>query len=87
MLGVHRMLSLRLGGAGHPVPGDSRWRAIAAGVAAARGRADVAPIGRAQYAAWFVAAGLAPRRSLPLLSRAALQQAWTDSPRRGRAGR
>jgi Glycosyl transferase family 2 len=87
MLGVHRLLSLRLGGAGHPVPGDSRWRAIAAGVGAARGHADVAPIRRAQYAAWFVAAGLAPRRSLPLLSRVALQQTRSASPRGRLAGR
>jgi hypothetical protein len=82
MLGVHRLLSLRLGGDSHPVPGDSRWRAIAAGMTAARGRADVGPVRRAQYAAWFLTAGLAPRRNLAFLSRAALQQARPASPRR-----
>jgi hypothetical protein len=61
---AHRLISLRLGGPGHPVPGDTRTRAVAAGLRAARGRTDVALLKRAAYASWFLAAAVAPRSAV-----------------------
>jgi glycosyltransferase involved in cell wall biosynthesis len=61
---AHRLISLRLGGPGHPVPGDTRTRAVAAGLRAARGRTDVGLLKRAAYASWFLAAAVAPRSAV-----------------------
>jgi glycosyltransferase involved in cell wall biosynthesis len=58
---AHRMVSLRLGGPGHPVQGDSRRRVLTEGVGAACGRTDVSPWQRVIYASWFLAAAAAPR--------------------------
>ncbi len=69
---AHRLLSIRLGD-GHPIPGDTRWKALAAGLAAARRRYDVSPWRRSLYAAWFVAGAFAPASVAPLLAQAAFQ--------------
>ncbi|HVW19417.1 MAG TPA: glycosyltransferase family A protein [Solirubrobacteraceae bacterium] len=60
-LAAHRLVSLRLGGAGHPLARDTRWRAAADGLAAAAHRTDVAPARRLAYAGWLLAACVAPR--------------------------
>jgi hypothetical protein len=68
---AHRLISLRLGGPGHPVPGDTRRRALAAGVRAALGRTDVGPLLRAAYASWFLAAAVAPAPAVRALAEVA----------------
>lgn len=70
---AHRLISLRLGGPGHPIPGDTRWRVLAAGLAAAWGRVDVGLARRAAYAGWFLAATLGPARAVHILADAAFQ--------------
>ena len=72
-IAAHRMVSLRLGGPGHPTPGDTRWRVLGAGLRAASGRTDVSAARRVGYAAWFAAAALAPRPVARALAEAALQ--------------
>ena len=72
-IAAHRLVSLRLGGPGHPIAGDTRRRAVGAGLRAARGRFDVGPARRAAYAAWFVAAAVVPARALRALAQASLQ--------------
>ena len=67
---AHRMVSLRLGGAGHPVQGDTRWRVLTEGLRAARGRTDVSRPLRAIYACWFLVAAAAPRPWVPTLAQA-----------------
>ena len=52
-IAVHRLLSLRLAGAGHPVAGDTLRRALGAGLRAAHARRDVGRARRAAYAGWF----------------------------------
>jgi len=58
---AHRMVSLRIGGPGHPVRGDSTRRALIDGIAASYRRIDVRPWQRVIYASWFLAAAVAPR--------------------------
>ena len=70
---VHRLLSLRLGGPGHPIAGDTRRRAIGAGLRAARARADVRPARRVAYGLWFLLAGTAPAGVVRLLADGFLQ--------------
>jgi glycosyltransferase involved in cell wall biosynthesis len=70
---AHRLVSLRLGGPGHPVPGDSRGRALRDGLRAAWGRFDVPPRRRAAYGLWFIAAAFGPRRVVRPLADAAFQ--------------
>jgi hypothetical protein len=79
---AHRLVSLRLGGPGHPIPGDSRRRALGAGLRAACGRFDVPVRRRAAYGAWFLAAALGPRRAVRVLADAAFQSTRTASSRR-----
>ena len=68
-LAAHRLVSLRLGDrGGHPIPGDTRWRALGAGLRAAIGRVDVPRQRRAAYAAYFVAGALGPARLLEALT-------------------
>ena len=59
-LAAHRMVSLRLGGPGHPVRGDNRIRVVEEGIRAALGRSDVSPSRRVVYAVWFFAAAAVP---------------------------
>jgi hypothetical protein len=59
-LAAHRLVSLRLGGPGHPVPGDTRLRTVAAGVRAAAGRTDVGIAHRLAYVGWFCAEAVVP---------------------------
>jgi hypothetical protein len=70
---AHRMVSLRLGGAGHPVAGDTRMEALRAGLSAAGRRTDVAVPRRLAYALWFVAAAWAPRRAVRALAERSFQ--------------
>ena len=70
---AHRLVSLRLGGPGHPLERDSRARALGAGLRAALARWDVPPQRRAAYAAWFLVAALGPRSGVRLLAEAWLQ--------------
>jgi hypothetical protein len=72
-LAAHRMVSLRIGGPGHPITGDSRRRALAAGLRAAHGRTDVPARRRMGYALWFVAAAVAPPAVVRALAEAAFQ--------------
>lgn len=60
-MAAHRMVSLRLGGPGHPIPDDRSVRAARDGIVAAWHRDDVAPVQRAAYAAWFAAMLGSPR--------------------------
>jgi glycosyltransferase involved in cell wall biosynthesis len=70
---AHRLVSLRLGGRGHPIPNDTRWLALRDGLVAAWYRFDVPMRRRAAYAAWFIAAALGPARSLRALADATFQ--------------
>jgi hypothetical protein len=70
---AHRLISVRLGGPGHPIPGDTRWRALAAGLLAAWGRVDVGVGRRAAYSGWFLAATLGPARAMRILADRAFQ--------------
>jgi hypothetical protein len=72
-IAAHRLLSLRLGGPGHPVAGDSRRRALGAGLRAAMARFDVSPAQRLAYAGWFVLVALAPRSVVRALGETFLQ--------------
>ena len=60
-LAAHRMVSLRLGGSGHPVPGDTRIRIVQEGIRAAWYRRDLRLSRRLLYVVWFVVAATAPR--------------------------
>jgi hypothetical protein len=83
-LAAHRLVSLRLGDAGgHPVAGDTRRRALGAGLRAAGARADVSLARRAAYATFFLAAALGPAPLLRTLAGAAMGTA----PRRWPTGR
>jgi glycosyltransferase involved in cell wall biosynthesis len=77
---AHRLISLRLGGAGHPIAGDNRWAAVRAGLRAARGRKDVGWLRRGAYAAWFLAAATLPRRTFRALADVSFQPVRTPSP-------
>jgi hypothetical protein len=70
---AHRIVSLRLGGPGHPITGDSRLASLRAGLAAARGRFDAGPLRRIAYALWFLAAAVAPRPVLRGLAERSFQ--------------
>jgi glycosyltransferase involved in cell wall biosynthesis len=76
-LAVHRFVSLRTGRAQHPVAGDTRRRALRAGLAAVGARRDATLARRVAYAAWLLALTVAPRRAV-----APLAQAFFDPPRR-----
>jgi glycosyltransferase involved in cell wall biosynthesis len=58
-----RLVSLRLEPHAHPIPGDRPLDLVGLGLRAALGRTDTSPPARAMYAAWVLAAGLAPRRA------------------------
>jgi hypothetical protein len=58
---AHRLASLRLDPARHPIRRDRRARLAALGVAAARRRHDLVGWARLAYMVWFVALALAPR--------------------------
>ena len=58
---ANRLISLRLDPAQHPLPGDTRWALLIAGIRASARRVDVRPPLRALYGAWFFAIALAPR--------------------------
>jgi Glycosyl transferase family 2 len=79
---AHRLLSLRMARSEHPFAGDSRRRALAAGVSAAIGRFDVGMQRRIGYVVWFLLVAIAPARFVPRLADIALQ-----SPRPARKGR
>ena len=64
-----RLVSLRLDASRHPVARDTRRSLTRLGVAAAFGRHDESASRRAGMALWFVAAGLAPRATVPRLAR------------------
>jgi Glycosyl transferase family 2 len=79
---AHRVVSLRLGGPGHPIPGDTRRRVLRAGLLAAQGRGDVRLARRLAYAAWFVLAVLGPPAALRVLAEASLQSLRPGGPLR-----
>jgi hypothetical protein len=56
----HRMVSLKLDPAGHPIPGDTLPRVVGIGIAATKRRFDVRWPLRVMFAAWFVLMSLAP---------------------------
>jgi hypothetical protein len=72
-IAAHRLISLRLGGPGHPIAGDSRRRALGAGVRASLGRSDVSALRRAAFVAWLLAVASAPPRVVRALAETALQ--------------
>jgi hypothetical protein len=78
----HRIVSLRLDPSHHPTLPDSRWRAMASGTRAAIGRFDVSVGRRVAYVAWFVAAGLLPRRYVTVLAERAFQSTGLVPPRK-----
>ena len=57
---ANRLISLRLDPAQHPLPGDTRWALLIAGIRASARRADVRLPLRALYGAWFFAMAIAP---------------------------
>jgi glycosyltransferase involved in cell wall biosynthesis len=65
---AHRLVSLRLGGPGHPVAGDATWRAARDGIRAAWGRDDVGVARALAYTGWFCAAAVAPRAAMGRLA-------------------
>jgi hypothetical protein len=77
-IAAHRMVSLRLGGPGHPIPGDTRRRALRAGLDAAAGRTDVGGVRRLAYAGWFLAAAVAPPAGVRALAAAFFLPARRD---------
>ncbi|HEX9373663.1 MAG TPA: glycosyltransferase, partial [Roseiflexaceae bacterium] len=58
---AHRMASLKLDPARHPVAGDWRWGLFDQGARAALGRFDLPPAVRLAYVLWFAAMLFAPR--------------------------
>jgi len=60
-LAAHRLVSLRLGGPGHPVAGDTPLRAARDGMSAAWSRDDVSAARALALTGWFAAAAIAPR--------------------------
>lgn len=61
-----RLASFRAGPpAEHPIEGDGWWSALRAGLAAARGRADLSTPRRAAAVGWIMALALAPRPAVP----------------------
>jgi hypothetical protein len=84
---AHRLVSLRLGGPGHPISHDTRRLALAAGLRASLGRTDVSPVRRAAYATWFIAAAIAPAPVVRLLAQAAFQPVRRNRLRRLVVGR
>jgi hypothetical protein len=84
---AHRLVSLRLGGPGHPISQDTRRRALAAGLQASLGRTDVSPPRRAAYATWFIAAAIAPSPVVRALAEAAFQPVRRNRLRRLVVGR
>jgi glycosyltransferase involved in cell wall biosynthesis len=57
---AHRILSLKLDPARHPIQGDTLLGLLGLGLKAATGREDVSVARRLLYAVWFVAFALAP---------------------------
>lgn len=72
-IAAHRLISLRLGGPGHPVMKDTRRRALGAGLRASRGRFDVSRARRTAYSTWFLLATTAPAPAARALGEAFLQ--------------
>lgn len=79
-LAGHRLVSLRLGGAGHPVPGDSPRRALGEGLRAAVSRRDAGAPRRIAFAAWLTAMALAPKPLARRIARAGFQSPSAGSP-------
>lgn len=61
---ANRLISKRLDGSRHPVPGDSTGRLVLEGVRAAAARQDLSILTKTVFFAWFLSAGFSPR---PLL--------------------
>jgi hypothetical protein len=72
---AHRIVSLRIGGVGHPVAGDTRGKALRAGLRAAVGRTDTNLTRRIAYALWFLAVACAPVRAVRALADSSFQSA------------
>jgi hypothetical protein len=70
---AHRLVSLRLGGPGHPISEDTRRRALAAGLRASFAHTDVSPLRRVAYAVWFTAVAVAPAPAVRMLAEAAFE--------------
>jgi hypothetical protein len=70
---AHRLVSLRLGGPGHPISHDTRRSALAAGLQASFAHKDVSAVRRAAYAVWFTAVAIAPAPAVRLLAEAAFE--------------
>jgi glycosyltransferase involved in cell wall biosynthesis len=66
---AHRLLSLRLEPGRHPVAGERLWPLVGEGVRVAFRRFDRPWPVRTLYAAWFLAAAVAPRRTTAWLGR------------------
>jgi hypothetical protein len=58
---ANRLLSRKLEPHLHPVPGDSTWRLVVAGIRATGRRFDISWAMKAMLATWFVAAAVAPQ--------------------------
>jgi glycosyltransferase involved in cell wall biosynthesis len=88
----NRIVSLRLEPALHPIPGDRRPGLLADAARGARRRANVSPLMKLTFVAWFAAIAVAPKplaRRLALLfffpeSRSSLNQVLGRLQRRGR---
>jgi glycosyltransferase involved in cell wall biosynthesis len=72
-IAAHRLVSIRIGDGEHPIPHDSRRRALTAGVQAAVGRRDVGIRRRMLYLAWFWTVAFAPRGVVRALAQAAFR--------------
>jgi hypothetical protein len=70
---AHRVVSLRLGGPGHPIMGDTRLRVLRDGLRAAVGRRDARPLRRLGYAAFFLTTAVAPRTVVRALAERSLE--------------
>lgn len=65
---AHRLISLRLDPARHPLAGDSRVGIVRLATIAARRRFDVAAAKKLAFVAWFALTAVVPRRFVPQLA-------------------
>jgi hypothetical protein len=79
-LAAHRLLSLRLGGAGHPLPRDSRRRALGDGLRAAASRREAGTLRQIAFGTWLIALALAPKPLARRIARAGFQSPSAASP-------
>jgi hypothetical protein len=66
---AQRLISVRMDGTRHPIPGDRSRHLVSLGLRAAAGRHDLSWPRRTLIAGWFPMMALVPRRAVPGLGR------------------